>query len=185
MTAQPLDRRTFLRLAGGAAAAATMMSAGVSLVPLSAEAGLWGLELKAFNEHEAMTLLKVARRIFPHRTLADVYYAGVVKGLDEDAQKSTDTARLLKDGAAALDKAVGTKWIDLSADYQLTTLQAQPKLLETVKGKAVVALYNDPLVWRHFGYEGPSFQYGGYIHRGFNDLTWLPDPPDGASPKVG
>ena len=185
MTAQPLDRRTFLRLAGGAAAAATMMSAGVSLVPLSAEAGLWGLELKAFNEHEAMTLLKVARRIFPHRTLADVYYAGVVKGLDEDAQKSVDTAKLLKDGVATLDRAVGVKWSELSPGYQLATLQAQPKLLETVKGKAVVAIYNDPLVWRHFGYEGPSFQYGGYMHRGFNDLTWLPDPSEAASPKVG
>lgn len=185
MTAQPIDRRTFLRLTGGAAAAATMMSAGVSLVPLSAEAGLWGLELKAFNEHEAMTVLKVARRIFPHRALADVYYAGVVKGLDEDAQKSADTARLLKDGIAALDKAVGVKWIELSPGYQLDTLQAQAKLLDTVKGKAVVAIYNDPLVWRHFGYEGPSFQYGGYIHRGFNDLTWLPDPPEAASPKVG
>ena len=185
MTAQPMDRRTFLRVTGGAAAAATMMSAGVPLVPLSAEAGLWGLELKAFNEHEAMTLLKVARRIFPHRTLADVYYAGVVQGLDDDAQKSADTARLLKDGIAALDKAVGVKWIELSPGYQLATLQAQPKLLETVKGKAVVAIYNDPLVWRHFGYEGPSFQYGGYIHRGFNDLTWLADPPEAASPKVG
>jgi hypothetical protein len=185
MTAQPLDRRTFLHLAGGAAAAATMMSAGVSLVPLSAEAGLWGLELKAFNEHEAMTLLKVARRIFPHRTLADVYYAGVVKGLDEDAQKSADTAKLLKGGVATLDKAVGTKWIELSAGYQFATLQAQPKLLDAVKGQAVVALYNNPLVWRHFGYEGSSFEYGGYMHRGFNDLSWLPDPPEVASPKVG
>lgn len=185
MAPQRLDRRTFLRLTGGAAAAAAVMSAGVPLVPLPAEAGLWGLELKALNEHEAMTLLKVARRIYPHRTLADVYYAGVVKGLDEDAQKSADTATLLKDGVAALDRAVGVKWIDLSAGYQLATLQAQPKLLDTVKGKAVVAIYNDPLVWRHFGYEGSSFEYGGYIRRGFNDLTWLPDPPEAASPKVG
>lgn len=184
MTPQLLDRRTFLRLAGGAAAAATMMSAGVSLVPLSTEAGLWGLELKALNEHEAMTLLRVARRIFPHRTLADVYYAGVVKGLDEDAQKSADTARLLKDGVAALDRAVGVKWIDLSPGYQFATLQGQPKLLDAVKGKAVVAIYNDARVWRHFGYEGPSFQYGGYLHRGFNDLNWLPDPPEEASPRI-
>ena len=185
MASQSLDRRTFLRLAGGAAAAAAMVSAGVSLVSLPAEAGLWGLELTTLNEHEAITLLRITRRIFPHPTLADVYYAGVVKALDEEAEKSPDTATLLKDGVAALDKAVGTKWIDLSAGYQLTMLQAQPKLLETVKGKAVVAIYNNPLVWRHFGYEGPSFQYGGYLHRGFNDLNWLPDPPEEASPKVG
>ena len=185
MTSQPLDRRTFLRLTGSAAAVAAVMSAGVSLVPLIARADLWGLELKALNEHEAITLLRITRRIFPHPTLADVYYAGVVKALDEEAEKSPDTAKLLKDGVAALDTAVGTTWIDLSAGYQLTMLQAQPKLLETVKGKAVVALYNNPLVWRHFGYEGPSVQYGGYIRRGFNDLNWLPDPPEAASPKVG
>jgi len=185
MTPHPVDRRTFLRLTGGAAAAAAMISAGVSLVSLPAEAGLWGLELKALTEHEGMTLLKAARTIFPHRTLADVYYAGVVKALDEDAQKSPDTARLLKDGVAALDKAVGVKWIDLSAGYRLATLQAQPKLLDAVKDKTVTALYNDPLVWRHFAYEGPSFEYGGYLHRGFNDLNWLPEPPEEASPKVG
>ena len=185
MSPKSVDRRTFLRLTGGAAAAAALMSTGVSLVPVSAEAELWGLELQALNEHEAMTVLKVARRIFPHKTLADVYYAGVVKALDEDAQKTADTAKLLKDGVAALDKAVGTKWIDLSVGYQLATLQAQPKLLDTVKGKAVVAIYNNPLVWRHFGYEGSSFEYGGYIRRGFNDLNWLPDPPEEASPRVG
>jgi hypothetical protein len=185
MTPQRLDRRTFLRMTGGAAAAGAVISAGVPLAPLQAEAGLWGLELKALTEHEAMTLLKVARRIFPHRTLADVYYAGVVKAMDEDAQKSADTAKLLKDGVAALDKALGVRWIDLSAGYQLATLQAQPALLDAVKGKAVVALYNAPLVWRHFGYEGPSARYGGYLHRGFNDLSWLPDPPEEASPKVG
>jgi hypothetical protein len=25
------------------------------------------------------------------------------------------------------------------------------------------------------GYEGPSFDKGGYLERGFNDLDWLPD----------
>jgi hypothetical protein len=185
MTPEPLDRRTFFRLAGGAAAAAAVMSAGVTLVPVPAEADLWGVELKVLTEHEGLTLLKVSRTIYPHRTLADLYYAGVVKGLDEDAQKAPDTAKLLKDGVAALDRAVGVQWIDLSASYKLVTLQAQPKLRDAVKGKALVALYDNPLVWRHFGYEGPSFQYGGYLHRGFNDLTWLPDPPDEASPKVG
>jgi len=132
-----------------------------------------------------MTLLGVARRIFPHQTLADVYYAGVVAALDEDAQRSPDSARLLQDGVAALDKSVSTRWIDLSAGYRLATLQAQPKLLDAVKAKAVVALYNSPLVWRHFGFEGPSFEYGGYIRRGFNDLSWLPDLPEDASPRVG
>ena len=28
------------------------------------------------------------------------------------------------------------------------------------------------------------FEHGGYIERGFDDLGWLPDPPDDASPPV-
>lgn len=45
-----------------------------------------------------------------------------------------------------------------------------------VQGKALLAFYDDPEVWEHLGYEGPSFDKGGYINRGFNDLDWLPDP---------
>ena len=45
-------------------------------------------------------------------------------------------------------------------------------------------LYNNPQVWQAFGYEGEAFEYGGYIERGFDDLGWLPDPPEDASPPV-
>ena len=40
----------------------------------------------------------------------------------------------------------------------------------------VVALYDDHEVWELLGYEGASFDKGGYIDRGFDDLDWLPDP---------
>ena len=43
-----------------------------------------------------------------------------------------------------------------------------------VRGDIVVSLYNNPLAWRHFGYEGPSFDDGGYLERGFDDIGWLP-----------
>jgi hypothetical protein len=26
------------------------------------------------------------------------------------------------------------------------------------------------------GYEGPAYEKGGYLHRGFDDLDWLPTP---------
>jgi hypothetical protein len=44
-------------------------------------------------------------------------------------------------------------------------------------------LYSDPAVWKVLGYQGPAYKFGGYIRKGFNDLTWLPDPPESASPK--
>ena len=45
-----------------------------------------------------------------------------------------------------------------------------------VHATTVVALYDDHEVWELLGYEGPSFDKGGYLHRGFDDLDWLPRP---------
>ena len=28
-------------------------------------------------------------------------------------------------------------------------------------------------VWSELGYAGPSFKFGGYLERGFNDIDWL------------
>ena len=42
---------------------------------------------------------------------------------------------------------------------------------------ALFVLYDNPIAWAHFGYEGEAFSKGGYLFRGFNDLKWLPDVP--------
>ena len=65
----------------------------------------------------------------------------------------------------------------------LEAIAADP-FFQTIRFKTIAVLYNDPLVWQAFGYEGEAFEYGGYIERGFDDLGWLPDPPDDASPPV-
>ena len=36
-------------------------------------------------------------------------------------------------------------------------------------------LYNNPAIWPHFGYEGPSGHKGGYVKRGFDQGDWIPD----------
>ena len=38
-------------------------------------------------------------------------------------------------------------------------------------------LFRSPLAFAYFGYEGEVFSKGGYLHRGFNDLKWLPEVP--------
>ena len=42
-----------------------------------------------------------------------------------------------------------------------------------VRGGLVTGLYNQKAVWPIFGYEGSSFEFGGYIDRGFDDINWL------------
>jgi hypothetical protein len=46
---------------------------------------------------------------------------------------------------------------------------------QKLRGDLVVSLYNQKEVWPKFGYEGSSFEHGGYLHRGFNDIDWLPE----------
>ena len=181
MRRQAMNRRQFLHLTGGTAAGAAMVAAGVGLT--ATPSGAWALALTSLDAHHGKTLLKVARHVFPHDTLDDVYYAGVVQSLDGKAAGNADVAAALADGVNTLDSATAVPWIDLSDGYQLEILEGPGQaLLHAVKGDAVVSLYNNPLVWRHFGYEGPSAQHGGYIIRGFDDLTWLPDPDEQASP---
>jgi hypothetical protein len=92
----------------------------------------------------------------------------------------------MTEGVAGLDSAMSLKWVDLSEGSQLKILTGMQDgaFFQKVRGQAVVSLYNNPLAWRHFGYEGPSYEYGGYLHRGFDDLKWLPQPSEDASPKA-
>jgi len=50
----------------------------------------------------------------------------------------------------------------------------QSDFFKKVRGDLVVSLYNQKELWPKFGYEGSSAEYGGYIHRGFSDIDWLP-----------
>jgi hypothetical protein len=122
------------------------------------------------SEHALETTLRVARVMFPHDMLPDLAYAKVVEALEPEAET-------IEQGVAALDEG-GTRFLDLDDDAALAALSATEgsDYFELVKATAVVELYDNPLVWKAFGYEGPSFDKGGYLERGFDDLDWLPDP---------
>jgi hypothetical protein len=70
-------------------------------------------------------------------------------------------------------------FLERGADERLADARAieGSELFELVRATAVVEVYSDAATWRALGYEGPSFAKGGYLHRGFDDLDWLPDPP--------
>jgi hypothetical protein len=184
MRKKGMNRRQFLQTSGLAAAGVAATASGAVLV---APDGAWALQLSAFDEHTARTLLVMSRRIYPHESLNDMYYVPVVEALDGGANTDKDLNKLLTDGVAELDSAMGVAWVDLSEGNQLQVLTDMQSsgFFQKVRGQTVVSLYNNPLAWRHFGYEGPSYEYGGYIHRGFDDLNWLPQPSDDASPEAG
>jgi len=52
----------------------------------------------------------------------------------------------------------------------------------TMRGEMVNVFFNNPRVWAVAGWEGASYDKGGYYLRGFQDADW-PQPSEDASPK--
>jgi hypothetical protein len=174
-----MKRREFLKTGALVVAGAAAVASGV---PVAAYADKWPA-LKTLDQQQAETLLKMTRQIFPHAKLDDAAYIKVVVELDSQAAASPDTAKLLKDGAAKLDSE---NFVAANPEHQEEILKGiqTTEFFQKVRGVELQSLYSDPAVWEVLGYQGPAFKYGGYLHRGFNDLAWLPNPPESASPKA-
>ncbi|MCB1883209.1 MAG: gluconate 2-dehydrogenase subunit 3 family protein [Geminicoccaceae bacterium] len=181
-----LDRRRFLASGLTAVGAYVVAFRGVTWIVGPGKA--WAAGVDTFEPELADTLLKMTRALYPHDFLGDVHYAQVVQDLDGEVSGFDDKERLqmLRGGMAELDEAAGGTFVTADAGGKQAALGkiAGSPFFEAVRSKTVVSLYNQPEVWKKFGYEGPSYDEGGYLHRGFDDLSWLPDPPAEASPPV-
>jgi hypothetical protein len=122
------------------------------------------------------TITAAARTMYPHDALPDDVYARVGEKLAEAARENPETARTIEDGVSALDD--GQPFAERPAGEQLEALKEieGSDFFELVRSTAVTEVYSDQRTWQLVGYEGPSFDQGGYVNRVFNDLDWLRDP---------
>lgn len=175
----PLTRRSLLR--GSGLLLGTLAVGGVltALAPSRA----WAVELKTLSEAQGTALMKMGRVLYPHKKLPDAVYALLAKDLDAGAADAK-TATMLKDGIANLDKAAGGSFAKASAATQLAAVKSieGTPFFAAVRGKCVTSLYDNDMAYAAFGYPGSSWEKGGYITRGFQDLKWLPMPSKQASP---
>jgi hypothetical protein len=160
----------------GASAAAFVISAGAIISPLEA----WGLEVKALRPETMQTLIQMARDIYPHDRLADHFYAVALKDYDSKAATDGTIKNLIEDGITGLDEASrrkhGVRYVDVGWESQRAALLSEietSEFFQKVRSGLVVNLYNQKEVWPLFGYQGESASQGGYLTRGFDDITWL------------
>lgn len=141
--------------------------------------------MSELSDHARETTLRVARAMYPHDALPDEAYEKVVRQIEADARGNDALGATIEQGIAELDEP--TPFEELEADDQLAALLRVEggEYFDLVRATAVVELYDNPLVWKAFGYEGPSVHLGGYVNRGFDDLDWLPDPPIELDPAAG
>jgi hypothetical protein len=166
-----LTRRTFIRTSGSAGVTVYVLLSGPAWVgPRIALAA----DLVTLNSTQAKAMLAMARQLFPHDKLGDEYYWVVVESIDKDMAGSPELATRIRDGLVVLNQAAGGDFTAVDADKQV---EAMKKLEGTpffsdMLNKTQFYFYNNKIVWRKFGYEGSSWEEGGYINRGFSDVTW-------------
>src|SRR5688572_8072492 len=105
------------------------------------------------SDHERETTLRVARVMFPHDALPDEAYEKVVRAVEAEASGNEDVRAAITQGIAALDDP--TPFGELDADAQTAALRDAEgtPYFDLVRATAVVELYDNPLVWKAFGYE--------------------------------
>jgi hypothetical protein len=172
-----LSRRVFLR---GSATAVPAAAVAATALRISADAA-WAQEAKTLTPSTMATLARMARDIYPHDRLADVYYIQAVEGYDAKAGQDAAFHKMVEAGVAQLDASAQQhhKCPYLMVAWEterVVLLQGfeNAALFKKLRGDLLVTLYNNKDLWPKFGYEGASADKGGYISRGFNDIDWLP-----------
>jgi len=165
-----LTRRELLSRAT-AAGATFVIGSGFLAAPNAA----WAVETTVIKPETFATLVQMARDIYPHDKVGDEFYVIAVKGYDTAEAADAIEAGIFALNAAAQGKghanylAVG--WERDRVD--ILRGMEDSAFFQQIRGGLVTGLYNQKAVWPIFGYEGASFELGGYIDRGFNDINWL------------
>ena len=166
--------RRFVLKAGAATIPAVAAVGGVAINSAWAEGG-------ALKPDTMKTLVKMARDTYPHDFLGDSVYITAVTPWNAKAGADPKVKAMLEDGVMRLNAAAQDKHKSAYNDVawevdRVAILQGieDSDFFQKVRSDLVVSLYNQHDIWPKFGYEGSSADKGGYIHRGFNDIDWLP-----------
>lgn len=166
-----ITRRALLARATTATGTTFVVGAGF----LAASDAAWATELSSLKAESFATLVQMARDIYPHDKVGDEYYVAAVKGYD-----TAEAAPGIEAGIAALDAAAQGKGYPsyLTTGWErdrvdILRSMENSAFFQQIRGGLVTGLYNQKAVWPIFGYEGASFEQGGYIERGFDDINWI------------
>lgn len=136
------------------------------------------LNALALTDEAKRTLTRVIRVAFPHPRIPDGPYERMAEKIAAEAEDSTWFRMALTQGLLTLNSLSDAPFVELSDDAALKVLKriADLEFFGFIRRTTVLNLYDDPEVQEALGWEGESFSKGGYLHRGFNDLAWLPEP---------
>jgi hypothetical protein len=126
--------------------------------------------------HISQTLLIMAKDIYPHEIVENKYYQKIVDDLAKQEKK------LIGEGVAMLDQLsvekLGQPFINVGYEPDrvriLRSIEDNPFFIK-VRTALMFGIYDNEELFHLFGYQGSSWEKGGYINRGLNELDWLDD----------
>ena len=128
------------------------------------------------DPHTHASLTALAQRMFPHQAFDATAFSGVADAIAAEASTSMPLAELVSNGIKALDPVQDSQWLQANEQVQLAAMEAiqEEPFFQYVLNKSIDVLYRDQSLLTLLGYEGSSIEKGGYLHRGFDDIDWLP-----------
>lgn len=159
-----------------------------ALAGITTNAMLGGASFAAsdvLNEAQGASLLRMIEDIYPHPDLLQrAHYEAIAVTVMKNTQADADAAKDLTEGLARIDAKAQelfglsyTEIEDPDAREGLLRHFQNDGFFQGVRWTAYFGIYNNKDVWPLFGYEGSSVEYGGYINRGFSDITFVPQGP--------
>lgn len=172
MSKSTTSRRRFLVAAitfSGLAGSLT----GSSFLRLSSA---WAQAGDGADQQTWAAMIRMARLLYPHDAISDDVYRDVLNLAMSASASDGSFAALLDTASDALNANQPAAFMDLDEAAQnvaLQSVQSQP-FFAAIQMNVGITFYYHPAVWALLGYEGPSFDKGGYLHRGSGDIDWLP-----------
>jgi hypothetical protein len=158
--AVPSTRRQIVIAISHLAAAATLAACSRSTESASTAAS-----------SELELLASVAYDILPYPELPAASYVKAAQQI-LDLHDDSVSAGILKLRDATHNKP----WKDVAEPERVAILASlqDSAFFSLVRATSLQVLLRDPATFAVIGYGGSTRQFGGYINRGFDDISWLP-----------
>lgn len=149
---------------------------------MTTSVGRQAVAADTFSSDQKLTLLRVARDIYPHdeKFLDNGPYQAVIDGIIAEAGKDAKVADLVTKGLADLDGRANaihkSNYMGVKSDNSREGLLRSIELtdfFQKIRGGLLFGLYNNKALYPKFGYDGSSWEKGGFINAGFDKIDWL------------
>lgn len=169
LKAAKLSRRTLL-----ASSAFLALATTASVGPYGAWAN------SGVTADQRLTLIRMSRDIYPHDDfLPDKPYVDAVDKILKEAEADGDVRKMILTGVEDLEarssKIYGKNYVAITDPNKREGILRAIELsafFQKFRGELLMGIYNNKALWPKFGYDGSSWENGGFMET-FDKIDWL------------